>query len=862
MQNREDTKEKSKNTQKTLFERLRERLPMAGEHDERVVRARLSALVRFLLTVAAAYLAGSAELFFGTYPGAPALMLSDRKRLPALSLGLGLALLSGRLPLIYGFLCPAVLLIRILAVLLPAVYKGLWQEKGEEVALIPFREDALELPQEPAEESSSSEEESAFRRIFCEDTASSLLCGALGGLLCGLMVLIDRSFSMYGLFATLFSLVAVPGLSLVFWGAYGRQEWLRVPYAGLSMGALGVLSVLAAERMTVLGLPLAPCLALLLTLWVTAEYGILCGLGGGAVFGLALDPLYLGLLMLSALLLGLLYRVKKSVGVAVVCGAVVVWCYYLGGEAGLLGVLPPMLLALPLYMAADRYTEMMRAPYRRPEAVEGLYFAEAVVEQTKNEAAKDRLASLSEAFESLSENFYKLSNRFQRPDLLGIKEITDAAFEETCRSCPNLEVCRGAGYECMIEAMGAVNGGLHRRGSLREEELPEGFRMSCLRCRELTEAVNRAAGAATASMIKAGKADFFASNYDDITAILDAALDADPEEYACDPEAGGKVFDYLYSLGLNMSGVAVYGKRCRRVVVRRLSGQEQLDGERSAAIGSAISRILGEPLTEPVLEVGRDGTTMLLYSRPQVMAYCAHGSLVGAEGEAAREKPEVDPFAEEVLCGDKTEAFVTNSSYFYALISDGMGSGADAAYTAEVSAMFIEKMLSAGNRADVTLRMLNNVIRSENLGCGNECSATVDLLELDLMNGKASFIKSGAAPTYVAREGTVYKISARTMPVGIIKDADARITKFDTRKGDIIVMISDGCCPDNEDCPWLVEYLCNLMSRGRLASRSGEGEQLCQQMKEEILALAKEHFPKDRERDDISVNVIEIGARA
>jgi len=170
--------------------------------------------------------------------------------------------------------------------------------------------------------------------------------------------------------------------------------------------------------------------------------------------------------------------------------------------------------------------------------------------------------------------------------------------------------------------------------------------------------------------------------------------------------------------------------------------------------------------------------------------------------------------------------------------------------------MFIQKMLMAGNRIDITLRMLNNVIRSENMGCGSECSATVDLFELDLMSGAASFVKSGAAPTYIARQGTVYKVSSRTMPVGIIKEADARITRFDTKKGDVIVMISDGCCHDSEDCPWLVEYLCDLSS-GKKAIDAGQS--VCESLKDEILKEAINNFPEGVEKDDISVSVIMVG---
>jgi serine phosphatase RsbU (regulator of sigma subunit) len=95
------------------------------------------------------------------------------------------------------------------------------------------------------------------------------------------------------------------------------------------------------------------------------------------------------------------------------------------------------------------------------------------------------------------------------------------------------------------------------------------------------------------------------------------------------------------------------------------------------------------------------------------------------------------------------------------------------------------------------------------------------------------------------------------MPVGIIKDADTRITKFDTKKGDIIIMMSDGCCPDSEDCSWLVEYLCGYMSKGKRTV--SVGEELSERLRDEILREAVKNLDPERERDDISVSVVVVG---
>ena len=857
--NAESIEEKAK--REGIFAKLKTQL---REKDEREVRKRLQKVVSFMLTVAAAWLLSGTELFFGTYPLGVALICSARRHLPAVVLGVVIAAFSG-MPAVYVYICFAVLMVRVLGVLLPMIFSDFAKEVREDSgAVIQYDPKALAEIEEPERNVISD----CLGRIFCEDLAVKMICSAVGGIIGGIYLLLQSEFSFYSLCATLVMTSLAPVAVLLFGGIWGEERYKREWYSLISLGAVILICVLGARDRSILGMPMAPFLAMLFTLYVSSDKGILCGCAAALLCGAVFEPIYIPLLLLSAVLFCLISAVRRNAGIAVVCGLIVVWCYYIGGEGGLIKVLPPMFLSLPVYVLADKYREMMKAPYRKAELTSGVYFAEAITEKTKNEAVKERLAALSEAFSSLSETFYKLSDRFRRPDVLGLRRITDSAVEKVCEGCRNRERCWGADYADTLEAIKCITSGLHTKGAAELNDLPQRFVSGCIRCERLIEEVNTAVSQTTERIMKGGKASLFASNYDDITAILRDALNSDSDEYECDMEAGGRIFDLLYEEGLSVGGVVVYGKRCRHVVAKGIALSDGLSAERAGALCRRISEIVGSDLSEPVFEVGKDGTVMLLYSRPTVKVNCAHGRLSrtgkewsshGEEGDGKEDFIAVDPFEEdgEEACGDMTDAFITDNSYFYALISDGMGSGEEAAYTSGVCAMFIEKMLSAGNRADITLRMLNNVIRSENMGCGSECSATVDLMELDLMNGTASFIKSGAAPTYIAREGTVYKVSSRTMPIGIIKDADARITKFDTKKGDIIVMMSDGCCHDSEDCSWLVEYLCGYMMRSKKAV--SVGEELCEKLKEEILREAVKNVPEGEERDDISVSVTVVG---
>ena len=103
------------------------------------------------------------------------------------------------------------------------------------------------------------------------------------------------------------------------------------------------------------------------------------------------------------------------------------------------------------------------------------------------------------------------------------------------------------------------------------------------------------------------------------------------------------------------------------------------------------------------------------------------------------------------------------------------------------------------------MKMLNKLIRAGE----RECSATIDLAEIDLSTGEAKFVKSGAAPSFVIRDGSIYRLQSKTVPIGIIRALDAEMIKFDVEDGDIIVMLSDGVARSFEECPWLLDMLSN-----------------------------------------------------
>ena len=141
------------------------------------------------------------------------------------------------------------------------------------------------------------------------------------------------------------------------------------------------------------------------------------------------------------------------------------------------------------------------------------------------------------------------------------------------------------------------------------------------------------------------------------------------------------------------------------------------------------------------------------------------------------------------------------------------------------------------------MKMLSNFIRSR----GEECHCTVDLFEFDRLSGEGTFLKCGAAASYILRNGNLFKIDASTMPLGITREINAENIKMNLQSGDTVVMMSDGVAHCLEDALWVPEVIISC-------SKSSPEETA----KEIYSRAARE---KDHS-DDISVAVIKIGDAA
>ena len=696
---------------------------------------------------------------------------------------------------------------------------------------------------------------SDFRpRLFWEHPFLRMLTAAVSGLTAGLFGVITGGFHLYDLLTALTLLILTPCASFLLVSCFGEAGMILLfstdplgrdnsPASGENITRkfhalplcsvcflLGCVVYAAKAFAPALGTPyliisLSTLLGLTLTLTAASRLGAIPGLAVSVVCGLAADPSLSPVFILCAGGYALLSGVSHRVGAVIGCLAGAVWCLAVEGAAEVLPLLPAILLTPPLFLLTERLWSAFPSPaVGRDEADRDLHditelLSSVLSLESRSRAGQARMQALSEAFDALSKRFYSLSDRLKRPRMLDLRNICDESFGRQCARCRNRDICWGTEYDRTLETQARLAAQLHAGGKADAESLPDSLRDFCPHMEALVEDINSRCARLTENLLRSEQTDVFAADYAAMAALLTEALEderREAQDFTCNREAADAIYDYLTEQGVKVQGVVVGGKQSRRQrIIVRGADFRSID-HCMDEVKAGLEDICGVKLTAPVFEEEDRGAVMTLCSEAVLSAEYAGSTVPAGHG---RNQPLPPPLTKETagnyqppaICGDHIALFKTDNAYLYALISDGMGAGEEASLTSDICTMFLEKMLSAGNKVDISLRMLDTYVRSKNRGTGEECSATVDLMELDLMDGQAVFAKCGAAPTYVVRDGKVYKLHAPTMPIGILTDTPRKDLRFRTHPGDVVVMVSDGVTLGNDECPWLMDLLSSPM---------------------------------------------------
>ena len=139
--------------------------------------------------------------------------------------------------------------------------------------------------------------------------------------------------------------------------------------------------------------------------------------------------------------------------------------------------------------------------------------------------------------------------------------------------------------------------------------------------------------------------------------------------------------------------------------------------------------------------------------------------------------------------GDRFRQFSGPGCCHYLLLCDGMGTGYAAAEEGRTAATLLQRMLTAGFPAEQALDSLNSIL----LLRGQAGAVTVDLARLRLDTGEAVLYKWGAAPSWLARGGTLEKLGTPGPPPGLeLNRGMEKSRRLSLGRGETLILASDG----------------------------------------------------------------------
>lgn len=509
----------------------------------------------------------------------------------------------------------------------------------------------------------------------------------------------------------------------------------------------------------------------------SASIGLLCGLACGGI--------YAPVLSLGGLISGLFsekYAVFAGISAAL---ATVLTAFYFGGTQEVLSFLPELTVATVTVtmLLATGLWQKDRISFFTPPQIRKDMTALCVWNKRLESERNLNMQGLSEALDSLSSTMRDVSEQSRRPDPVLCKERCLSVWKEHCKTCE--DPCQPPESE---EVLSLLVDRLLSQGKIDKETLYDITRIRCSCAETIAGELSALSAGLSEQAIREDRTKVFAWDFHAMARMLSENAVQGDRRMPIDKKRSEAVRRCFDQAGLRTEQTVVCTGRNITVIATgdAVAGTELLPED----IRMLCEDACGVPFDTPVFSLENGKSVLLLESLP-VFTVRAVFRQMQKRGET--------------VCGDSVSETVSREGYYYCCLCDGMGSGEEAAATSGLAGVFLEKMLGGGNRKTTTLQMLNHLLCSR----GSECFVTADICEIDLMTGIASFIKSGAAPSFVMRNNRLYKISSISFPIGILPRISVETTDFELRDGDTVILCSDGIVsdPDAADGEDAVRFL-------------------------------------------------------
>ena len=600
-------------------------------------------------------------------------------------------------------------------------------------------------------------------------------------LLRGLCLLL-QIVSLYDILGLMIETLFIFVMTLALWyGAQGLEQWKNRRQTALDNRCGFILFLLALllglEGLTYAGLSVQNTACRLILLW--AAYG--AGPGAGAAVGVAVGllPVFMGYIPLESVtfyaaagLLAGTFRSFRKLGsvVGFVLANLLLAPYYLGSPELFVSILETVLAAALFLLTPARWLkagpgEALSLTADGPEE-NGLY-------------NQQRLYGLGEAFIEIQELLEKKEEERQPPpegDVL-IQEVCN----KVCCGCAKWQHCWRENRQATGSIILNCGRKYHQEKYLGERDIDPELLVHCPRSRELAATI---AGQVERFLLidqyerqLSGSRVMVAQQLAGLGSLLqDMAKEEGEYSHFCSDQRQ-QLLRYLKEAGLPVRQLSVDAGQEQvreiRIVQSPCKDRRRCRELLAPLVGECLG--LGQEVRETSCPVLGGGTCVCTLTPKAELEIC-----VGAAS---------CPMAGQRISGDVSGDLYLPGRERALVISDGMGHGEEAHKESHLALQLLERFLQTGLSPKMAVKTVNTAMVLNN---DKESFATLDLVLIDEISGRAEFVKAGSAPSLIWTKGHFETLTAGMPPAGILDQLEPQSFVKNLLPEDVIITMSDG----------------------------------------------------------------------
>lgn len=610
------------------------------------------------------------------------------------------------------------------------------------------------------------------------------------------------------------SVLVVRGLFLVFSGISDRLLVITL-FESILAGGFSLILYRASEVWQLLGSMEKPSRGDILCILVFA-CGLLLGLRNVAVYSVSPANVVMCLVILSAALLGgigggsavgAVLGVIPSLSTMVSPAAIGMYAFS-GFTAGLFvrfrrpGIIFGYLLGnilLSLYLLNSTLLISSAVETLLASAVflaipKGIYFRLSEMIHGESARAKNdlrcrgeeyaihRLGEAGKHLGELRDSMALLYKANEPKSEKNISSILDHISAKICAGCSLKDVCWKSDFSTTYRDLMRIFALAEANDGITVKDLPESFRRKCCHYKEMTAAVNclcelyRKNDYWQQQII--GSRSLALHQLDHTVGLLNDLVYNIGSRRAMKDVISGKLCGELRKSGLRVDKVTVesmdQGELVLQLKTRHCAGERRCGKE----ISDALARLTGKSYSLSECRCGKEKNSPCMCRFMMGNGISLNVSSIQMTKEGS------------TVCGDTGAELTLADAKEALIISDGMGSGPKAKKESSFTVSIVEKVLECGFGRDYAAGLVRYMMLMDR---EEDTYATVDLCIVDRIRREAEFVKLGAGASYLCTPGKGMKV------IGGEKDGvetsflkPTRVVREEIRKGDIIILASDG----------------------------------------------------------------------